>query len=313
MHPIVDTLLDRLGDPFESRGKSGVEYRFCCPFPHPGGAFDDKYRMYVNPAKRKWTCYRCERGGDIEVLFRLLGLELSRPSVGRWTRVLIDLRDRAVGVVGAAEEVDDTPQPIEYEAEPFDLRPKMSGWEYLIGRGLSPKLIRAAGVVQGTERLDECVIFPVRQDGAMVYWVARDYSGRRAARYQNAKASRARILYHHPFTTPQHRRAVIVEGILSALGVGPGAVATLGKHVSGPQLGMLLALDVDEYVVAIERDARKRGLQLARRLASFAQERPVRVVDWPDGEDSNSLDQVEVDARVAAALPIPLARTLVLS
>ena len=308
MHPVVYDLVDRLGDVVQA---AHGEFRFNCPKPHDdyGGrtSYDTKYRLYVNPEIGKWICYRCGRGGSIGSLLKYLGIETAAPSLSKWDEFVLSLREVALGEHVAE---DDSPQPVDYPCEVFPVEPRSPAFNYLVSdRGFSPRLLADYQPMQGTGYWRDRVFFPVF-DGklGLVFWSARLFRGEHPAKYLGAKAPRTRLLFNLERIERDGLKEIdICEGVLSAVACGLTGVATFGKYVSPGQISRLASLagdPVEMYYIALDGDARKQALDVARRLEDRVRGvAQVRVVDLPPRDDPASLDAWEYAALREEAKP----------
>lgn len=301
---LVRALTDSLGEPLSAA--SGEEYRFCCPYEHFDAAGrqapDTKHRLYVNPEKRKWYCQRCGRGGGIDLLLRRLSVSVREAVLSRWDRVVAELRGIALPEPVVEEKKKDGPA---YPCETLDVRPGSSAYTYLISRGLHPSDIEFYSIVAGTGKFRDRVFVPTfNAAGELVYWVARLFRGDHPAKYLNPKIEKTGLLFNAANASGS---VVVCEGVFSAIAAGRTSVATFGKHVSITQLRALAELPADEFVFAVEADARPTTREVARRLASRVGGERVRIVHLPIGEDPASLDVVEWDILRQSAKPLALA------
>lgn len=280
----VEVVASRLGPPILT---TGDEVRFNCWRPDCGDKPDTHYHMYLNPRKGKFFCQRCQRGGSLEWLARMIGIKAPEDSLFMWEQVIHEF------LWGTAEDKSES----EYIAWPKEYNQMMSGLEahrYLSGRGISDKKIDFYQIGFGTGFLKNRIIFPdVDEHSSLVYWVARKYgkldANKQAAKYKNADIPRKRQIYNlgRLVSRGWDRRIVICEGPISAVATGFDAVATYGKYVTGDQISRLAAFGADEYVVAFDGDALLEGVSLATRL--YRRRLKVKFVKFRYDEDPASV------------------------
>lgn len=256
----VETVAKRLGPPILT---TSDEVRFNCWRRDCGAdkSPDTKYHMYLNPVKGKWFCQRCQKGGSLDYLAKVLGLKSPEKSLDMWERIIH-------GFVFGSAKVDDEPEFVSWPSEYQPMLPGTQAHAYLSGRGISDTKISHYEIGFGIGELKNRIIFPdTDRDGRLVYWVARTY-GKHHAKYKNATAPREQQVFNlgRILARGNLSRVVIVEGPISAIVSGYDTVATYGKYVTGEQITKLVKAGFDEYVIALDGDALLEGVSLATRL-----------------------------------------------
>lgn len=96
------------------------------------------------------------------------------------------------------------------------------------------------------------ICFPVRRAGRTFGFVARDYTGKSAAKVLNTKGSFRNALVWNLDRVKDSEIIVIGEGIITAAkcGVDRG-VATLGKFITNAQMGEFFKLSPDKKIVVV--------------------------------------------------------------
>jgi DNA primase len=182
---------------------------------------DTKYHMYINPTKGKYFCQRCQRGGSLEFLAKMLRLPSPERALSLWDKVLHSF----LFGEGNAEESANA----EISWPPYHkIIPGTTAGRYLADRGISEKRINHYQIGFGSKFLKNRIIFPdTNKDGKLVYWVARTY-GKHKAKYKNATAPRQYQVFNLGRIQASGRlgRVVICEGPISAITAGFDAVAT---------------------------------------------------------------------------------------
>lgn len=312
------------------------ELRICCFV-----CGDTKFKLYVNPVKRTFNCFKCSfsmkthdvfdfvakhesitRHQAIERLVR----EYARitPADENWDEVIH--APEVVKEVAALTEIR-TLTKMPEGLKVLDGRTETSAefWDYLTDRGLTADEIRAIGVhytpeatlpvfdAAGRRRGDLAhrVVLPVYGgDHELVSWQARhidkNYPGN--DRYLSAPESDlSKTVW--PFVKPLGNHAVIVEGIFDCLAVrrvpGVSAYASFSKKISVSQRLCLKAWGIEEVTLFWDkRDAKPEMLQAIPELhMSFNKVYVCRMTDWPDKVDAgNMLADPHGAVKLSAAL-----------
>lgn len=302
--PLLALLTEHLGAP-RSTSASATERAFNCPWPHTKNGrtiSDTSFKLAVNLHTGYWVCNVCRKGGrDPGYLLRSLGVDDTSytpppvPDISATVAQTLAQRQRRRRVSPPR------PSPIGYPCVTYPIAPGTHEWKYLTERRrLSPELIATLRLCVGSGMWRNRIFFPVvNHEGQMTYWTARDFGDPPARNkydtpdprhYPDVQLSREYTIYRqYPFFGYGLADGVdVTEGALSAVACGPSGVALLGKEWSATQIEELLALPTPAYYVALDGDARKYAIELARTLAS-ATTRPVLVVPIPDGDDPDSL------------------------
>lgn len=285
---VLTRLASTLGD---WRPAGDDEVRFSCPFcPGKGYGEDSHGHLYYNTEKQVFVCFRCGEKGSAKWLCRKAGAHYPEPGALRQVPAsLLDLVRRSL----SPAQKEDHLGPVTYPCEVRLVVPGSPALPYLISRGISVEEVRAARLSWGTYKGSDRIFFPTfsSDDERMTYWSARAFRneepGRPVEKYVNPESRKGSIVYNLD-RARRHRQVVITEGVVSALAVGSHGVATFGKAVSLEQRSALLRYPFEEYVVALDGDARREALE----LASFflAQGRRASLVCFGKREDPASCD-----------------------
>lgn len=129
----TESISARLGTPVLTNGD---EVRFNCWRNDCGSSSDTKYHLYVNPRKGRYFCQRCQRGGTLDFLAKVLNLSPVENSLHAWDRIIQEY------IWGSNEEIDsDGDASISW---PSGYHPISKGFEahkYLSSRGISDERI----------------------------------------------------------------------------------------------------------------------------------------------------------------------------
>jgi len=262
---------------------SGGEYQINCPFCEVrAGKADSKFKLYANPAKGVWICFRCDARGRGDLSW--LGAPGATTEVPR-----TEFLDRPDGFR-------------ELDSKSISMRPYV---EYLHSRGVLDHAIRVGAGACLEGRYAGRVVIPhshlAASGGSWDGFVARAVlPGVRGPKYlYPAGMNRKGTLWGHAWLG--HRAKPdpgiwdpglwVVEGVFDALPLWPHALATFGKNVTGEQIDLMVKLATkgahNRITVALDGDAWMDAKVLAAQLM-------LRGVDarWarlPPGEDPGTL------------------------
>jgi len=298
------------------------EHEYVLPCPSCG-----KDKLVVNLQRRAWHCWVCQR---FEIVMTVAGPK--RRSVAG-AGGLIDLiqllercdRKRAVQLVLVAgitaadlscltmrefcELGGELSSPLRPVAPPPDWRPITYELPYLRYRGISMDDVQRLGLfwVAGG-RYAQRLVFPVWQDGALVYWQAR-------AMWQPAPGEQY-VKALNPPRTPgaagssdvlfglhaarYYPRVCVTEGPVDAIHAGSDAVCSFGKMLHPRQIWLLYQAGVTAIDLMYDADAKKDMEALAPLLASLFD---VRLVFLPHG-DPGSWDRAALHHLRSYAVPV---------
>jgi hypothetical protein len=298
----------RHGGRKESRSPASSEYLLRCPC--------GSSRLRWNSAKATWICWGCrETGGTLELVQLLEQCSLERavevvasaqlpPGAAPTVLAKVGLVRRAAGEV--LRRLPPMRWPREAELLDHTVRVHAPAWAYWRSRGVGVAEARACGVAYARRgRLVGRLVFPVRMDGAVVYYQARtigdaDPKTLNPSSYE-AEATASEVLFGYDSARGEGH-VVVVEGVFDALRVGPHAVALLGKTASPAKVERLRRMSATRYTVYLDCGEEER--REARRLASLLSEwAPTYVAEPPEGEDPGSLGPERNAAVIALASP----------
>ena len=285
---VLQRLASSLGD---WRPAGDDEVRFPCPFCSGKGYGEDQHgHLYYNTSKEVFVCFRCGEKGSAKWLCRKAGAPYPEPGALRQVPAsLLDMVRKSLELAPKEESAGTVTYPCEVRL----VVPGSPALPYLISRGISVEEVQAARLSWGTYKGADRIFFPVHspEDGRMTYWSARAFRneepGRPVEKYVNPDSRKGSIVYNLD-RARRHTQVVVTEGVVSALAVGSRGVATFGKAVSLEQRSALLRHPFEEYVVALDGDARREALE----LASFflAQGRRASLICFGKKEDPASCD-----------------------
>jgi DNA primase len=265
--------------------------------------------MYVNTTTGLYICYRCgENGNAVKLIANLTGVTFDQAAamLQREVRHKLDDMDKLKDMIQDTDPSLAAPDEYKYARrlppEYLPLPPiKMDGsavraYEYLRGRRITDDMMQRYQLGYClTGRFQGRVIAPVLSYGRPIYFVARDFTGRKEAKVLTpvnveGKLRASDVVYNLDEATTQPR-GVIVEGWTDA--VATRGAALLGKRISPVQLGLLRTAgagkwrDVVIMFDADDPDALAKANIAARVLSMYF---PVSLADLPVGKDPASVD-----------------------
>lgn len=309
---------DYIEENFAFKRVSNGEYRINCFM-----CGDSKYKLYINPDKRFFNCFKCDfRIGQYD-LFDFVSitegitrsqaiLQLGRQYV---PTTPIDLRLAYAEKMEAKNQASLASQEVKYmKAMPLACKRLVEpaegpGWAYLLARGFTVKEVLDLGAyyvpdgdypVLGSDgkrkgSLGNRVVFPVYGGNhELVSWQGRvaDLAYTESDKYLAAPESDlAKTLF--PYVPPYENHAIMVEGIVDAVavrrcGAPVSAYATFGKKISREQISLLKLWGVTDITLFFDKkDAKKEMIRDSEILKMYFDK--VHVLDmtgWPKNTDS---------------------------
>jgi DNA primase len=181
---------------------------------------------------------------------------------------------------------------------------RSSAWFYLKARGLPDDTASYYKLMWGNWAGADRIFFPTfhPETGEMIFWVARMFQNEKpeAEKYVNPNGKTISCLFNLD-KARQYSTVIITEGTISAIAAGKNAIATFGKNVNDDQYLMLANEDFEEFVIALDGDARQDAVDLAYYLLKAGKQ--VSMVLFRDGQDPASVPfQKFYDRRVKCDL-----------
>jgi hypothetical protein len=283
----------------KGKGRNGVEYKVCCPFCTRHGLKPDrKYKLWINPSKGVYRCWRCNTKGPITDLFA----NISRFGEDPFKRIMskpLESIKVGPGKVYGLHEVDE----------------ENLGYRYMQRRGFDPA---ALGSVYGVSycydgkvfnmgdaqfRTFNTVVFPLWMDKMIVGWQARllynpdDLTEEDCAAYNfpvddegeyvrppkyftSPGIEKSRVLYNYDKAI-ESELVVLTEGPTDVLATGPNAVGALGKGISEEQLHIIKGR-WKAAVVLLDPDAVKTAHEVSDVLSAVMPTVNVTLRDYDD-------------------------------
>jgi DNA primase len=203
-----------------------------------------------------------------------------------------------------AEELPDTPKAQQLltakEEAPVVLPPEAqdvftsehlaSKWacQYLLKRGLTQHEIIQYGIRFAMEGdFARMVIVPLRENGELVYFVARSFMSGAKRTYDYPEVKRRNIL--PLFRGSENRmKLIMVEGFFEIPKIhrlGYSVVPLLGKTLTNEQVRRLAAMNFEEYVVFLDHDSIDASVRLAETLGREGLKARYANTDGPDSDE----------------------------
>lgn len=256
---------------FTSRGSEGPtpngDFRLCCPFcAKREGKEDTKFKLYANPTKGAYHCFRCGSAGYCDLAW-----------LGPSTRVTVEAVPKDVDL-GAPRGF----APLS-EAS-LSLNPFRT---YLKRRGLLEAALAVGTGACMSGFFEGRVVVPHIVGGVWAGFSARTIRPGVEPKYLYPRGmDRRNALWGLERALASGAGVWVVEGVFDALALSPCGVAAFGKNLSVQQIDRLAGLKVP-ITVCLDGDAWEDGMVLASRLA----DRGAQVL-WtrlPPGEDPGTL------------------------
>jgi hypothetical protein len=241
------------------------EIKVNCPAcPRRGKTPDRKRHLGINPGKNAAKCFRCGFGTNQARAF----VERER---------IDDLALRGVlwghGVYVEAPDIKlpdgftrDFAHPLG-GAEALDY---LCGWGRgaygLARRGFSRAVVAGYGIGHcpvGTYA--HRVVIPVYRQGVLVWWQARDWTGRAERKYLSPAGEKKGILFNLD-RAAKSGCILLTEGLFDSLTVPAHGSAMMGKELADEQIELLLAMRPRAVLVGLDTDAESFATRIVNQL-----------------------------------------------
>ena len=278
---------------------------------------DRNHKLYVNPVKRKFNCFKCGFSTRTHDVFDFVA-EAEGLTRGQATMKL--LREYKPVTPANYEEalhgaLDEAPEPekafkiAQISGLPdaaVTLTPALAEfWDYLIGRGLTPheitNVLQTSVVVEKNYliydhqqrvrgNIGRRILWPIYGgNNKMVSWMARAIDNDDSLKYLNCPDTDLNSTLW-PYAKPFGDTVVLVEGVLDALAARRvpqmSAYATFGKAVSSNQMKLLEAWGVKKVSLAWDKkDAKKEMLKAVEELRLRFDTHVALQTTWPKEMD----------------------------
>jgi hypothetical protein len=280
------------------------EWEFNCPFCQRHGDPDPSHHLGVNVEKGAYHCWRCGAKGRLRALLPRGWTFPAGPPGGRDGRCASPRRPSRPeqGTLGLGEVDHEIPGYVPCTTDPAEFNEVEMVYnhrmvrDYARNRGVEPVRFPCGSSLELPQRL----VWPITQEGRLVYYQARTIKAYVEPKMLNPDASWGRksdVLWGFDLAGRRRDVLVVCEGPFDAVAVwrkaGQAAVAVLGCEISATQARLIDYLRPGRAVVLFDGDAGMKAKGSAYRLRRIC--RPsidVAYVRWPEdlvSEDPDSL------------------------
>jgi hypothetical protein len=260
----LEEYLDERGKEFQVHDSADhKEVAFNCPECHKRGepTPDTKKKLWLNPEKGTFVCYRCGFSGGVLRLVQTLSQVTFTQAIkvvrGRALDPLehLELRlyDPDLKIKMHDEDLVNREIELPYGYQPIDgphpyLEKRGIPWQYAMKHDWG---ISTAGYTK------DRIIVPTFMEGRLVFWQARatwDVEKDEKKVLNPTGVSARHVLFNFD-VAKDYEQIIIVEGFIDAVKAGPNAVATNGKKLHTQQLLWLEKTQAKEIVLLWDNDA----------------------------------------------------------
>lgn len=298
------------------------ELRVCC-----FSCGDDKYKLYVNPSKGAFHCFKCDFSSK---KFDVFDFVSRTEAIGRGQAMARLIREYgritpeddafeeqlrlqaegelsgAPGSPGSIKTLAAMPEGLEVLTERTDASARF--WDYLVGRGLTPEEIRAIKFhysprsehivydSKGKRKGDLAnrIVVPIYGgQHELVSWQGRMINNSDTMKYLTAPESElAKTVW--PYVRPASKHAIVCEGVYDALATrrcDVDAYASFTKKISLDQLLRLKSWGIEELTLFWDKRDAKREIISAVTECQMQMKKVYvsRMTDWPDKLDAGNM------------------------
>lgn len=251
------------------------------------GKTDTTYKLYINPTKEVYHCFRCGYKGRN---LRLLGIDVDNSPSSTDLSSIFDFTemklDNPLKPTLRKEKEQKLLLPEEFSTN-FYCKEGAPYLKYLHGRGISDTAIQKfkIGYCPSGEYAN-MVVVPVFEDKRLTFFVGRDI---RRKFYKNPKAHKAERI----FNLTQNTNLIMCEGVFDALNCGTFAIAIFGKDISNVQLNKIGLAKPKSVTILFDNDAQKDAIRAAKKLKEVVSK--VYIAQPVDGKkDAGEMSPSEV-------------------
>lgn len=282
-----------------------VELAFNCPECHLRGEPrpDSKKKLWLNPEKGTFVCYRCGFTGGVLRLVQTL-------SQVSFTQAIKIVRGKALDPLEHLElrlydpdlkiKMHDEDMVLKEIELPYGYQPIEGPHPYLELRGIPWQYamkhdwgFSTAGYTK------DRIIVPTYMDSRLVFWQARatwEVTKDEKKVLNPTGVSARHVLFNYDIAKA-FEQIVIVEGFIDAVKVGPNAVATNGKKLHPQQLLALEKTSAKEIILLWDNDAftdgrtvkgQKKPSSVESAVSLLHTSFKVKIAKLPEGRDPGS-------------------------
>lgn len=243
------------------RVASPTELRVECPYCKQKNDKYTDYKLYVNPIKSVFNCFRCDTRGPLVILLpQLMSLDFS----------LLNTSAK-ITVQNEKTPVETLPVGTPLALLPHEHPAKL----YLDGRGYSflrnaTDIFFVDNYIRGHISFGARIVFPIFQSGTYRGFQGRAIQDNQLPKYIGASnMEKKKILYNLDRVFQQKNLLVIVEGIFDALKIPEYTIALLGKHVSEEQERIIPLGGFKKILVFLDKDAEREAKETAYKFSCY--------------------------------------------
>ena len=266
------------------------------------GKVDEELKLYVNLDKQYFNCFRCSfKGRSLD----RLGLDVEAVSYS--PNELLDFLgnfkdgtntnlfyDDMVPETGC-DQLKTVPLPESFSKD-FTTPVGKNAWRFLLKRGISKRDIIQHNIGYCTTGLfARCVIFPIYDQGKLVFYVGRAVHKKM---YKNCPSPNRSVM----FNFNQQETMILCEGIIDALHIGKNAVAMLGKSIKNEQVNRILKANPKTIYVFLDDDAQDKAIYTAKKFLGLIN--TVKLVKPLKGRDPGDMAKSEIDTLLEASVTL---------
>lgn len=258
---------------------SDSEYVINCPRCDSGKS----PKLYVNPTKAMFNCFRCGWHGRLSELYKypeIISSLQDKISLSEFTK-LKSFKPLTVKNVDALEDLNPV-REISFEDAQYS---------YLVSRGWSEELIFIyRPLVSLNPAYLDRVILPVIREDKIVYWTARSIKSDGSMKYKNPSIPRKDIIFESKLSENKFfpDSLVICEGIFDACSI-PNAVALFGKTITKENETNLLQklMGKSKVYVALDFGAESWIQTICNKLHNWMPNKEVYYIDTSKYKDND--------------------------
>ena len=201
---------------------SDEEYIIACPKCAEGKT----PKLYVNPSRAVFNCFRCGWHGRLSALYKYPEIVSSlqdKISLSEFTK-LKSFKPLDIKNIDILEDLNPVREVSYQDAQ----------YSYLMSRGWSEELIFIyRPLVSLNPAYLDRVVLPVIKEDKIIYWTARSIKSDGSMKYKNPSIARNDIIFESKLSENKFfpDSLVICEGIFDACSI-PNAVALFGKTIT---------------------------------------------------------------------------------
>jgi len=229
---------------------------------------DTKDHLWINIKKMVYHCWKCDFGGkviDNKAIQRILK---NRGPIKPTSTV-----SNSMDLIDTSEFVDIKTLKTDHAAIQY-IKSREVSLDSCIQLGC---MYAPSGVLSGR------IVFPVRNNNAIVGWQGRSVYGR-VPKYKIYGRKNAGM-YNVKKLQDYKNFAIIFEGVFDVLKVPDHGISILGKKMSEPQLRMLSTfLNVKIVFIMLDSDANKEENVLAKQLSPYFKCIPIQLETGDPGD-----------------------------